>query len=49
MAREGVNYGVNWSAVGTRSAAEARAYAIQLLHAAEVAEAFTKIRNDYSA
>ena len=43
---EGVNYGVNWSAQGTRTPAEARTYALGLLQAAEAAEIFNKIRNE---
>lgn len=49
LTRDGVDYGVNWSAMGTRTTADARTYGMQLLHAAEAAEAFTKIRNDYPA
>ena len=45
-ASEGVDYGVNWSAQGTRTPAEARTYALVLLQAAEAAEAFNKIRNE---
>lgn len=48
-AKDGVDYGVNWSAMGTRPAADARSYALGLLQAAEAAEAFSKIRNNYSA
>lgn len=45
---EGADYGVNWSAQGTRSAAEARTYALHLLQAAEVAEKFNEIQNGYN-
>ena len=48
FSEEGVDYGVNWSAKGTRSAAEARTYALHLLQAAEAAEKFNEIRNGYN-
>lgn len=36
-------YGVNWSACGTRSSVDARAYAAQLATAADVADTFNRI------
>ena len=36
-------FGVNWSACGTQSSAEARAYAAQLATAADVADVFNRI------
>lgn len=39
-----VEYGVNWSAMGTKTSAEARSYALKLLQASEAAEIFTQVR-----
>lgn len=43
---ETVEYGVNWSAQGTQSVADARAYAQAITDAAAAAEAFTQIRSE---
>lgn len=42
-----VTYGVNWSAMGTKTAEEARDYARQIMRAARVADDFTDIRAEY--
>lgn len=39
-------YGVNWSAQGTKSVTDARAYAQAIVNAAAAAEAFGKIRTE---
>lgn len=44
-----VEYGINWSAKGTQTVADARDYALQILQACKAAEAFSEIRNTYSA
>lgn len=49
MNPQAVTYGVNWSAIGTVAADEARDYAAKIVAAAEAAEAFNEVRNNEGA